>query len=259
MKSHSRRNGRVSHIPGPTFHFAEFMQFNPFRSPSWRWERASELVNRQGASSLEMDDEPTRKSVAFLQALEAFVAAAQSRSLPAWMRPLHDALQLYERGGNQRLLVEAWLLAGQSIAAVAEACGLEPETVAWYEALFYNVTDRLQARDWILLSVIGKRPIPDTPPDRGQILKLLAYHGGPLLLEAVAGHLLGDPLATARDPVMARCIDFFIRVLNWQPTTAEPAKHMPVAIEQFVKLATAAKKARAAEAKAEAEAEAKAV
>jgi hypothetical protein len=61
-----------------------------------------------------------------------------------------------------------------------------------YEALFFNVTDRLHARDWITLQAVRWWEFdPATGRDPATVLRACAYHGGPLLLDAVLPYLLG--------------------------------------------------------------------
>ena len=68
-----------------------------------------------------------------------------------------------------------------------------PSVVAWYERLFFNVVDRLDATDWIMLKAIGtKSLIEPTESDLDVVLKLLGYFGGPLVLDAAIKYLLVD-------------------------------------------------------------------
>jgi hypothetical protein len=62
-----------------------------------------------------------------------------------------------------------------------------------YEALFFNVTDRLDARDWITLQAVRWWEFnPAAGRDPATVLRAYAYHGGPLLLDAALPYLLGD-------------------------------------------------------------------
>ncbi len=62
--------------------------------------------------------------------------------------------------GLLRSEIEARLLAAQSAQTIAEATGVTPQAVEVYASVFFDVSDRLNARDWIVTMVL-----PDT---RGQ-------------------------------------------------------------------------------------------
>jgi hypothetical protein len=63
--------------------------------------------------------------------------------------------------------------------------------IDYYEKLFFHVRDRLSASDWILQVIKGpRRSYRDnasaemTEANRGYVLRLFAYYGGPLVLDA---------------------------------------------------------------------------
>ena len=60
--------------------------------------------------------------------------------------------------------------------------------------LFYSVRDRLKARDWVILCAIDWPIVPDGHRDIASVVRLLAYLGGPLVLEIV---LLATGISTA--------------------------------------------------------------
>jgi hypothetical protein len=88
--------------------------------------------------------------------------------------------------------------------------------VATYEALFFNVSDRLGARDWITTWAIGWWAFdPAKGRDVATVLKGFAYHGGPIVLEAVLPYLLGGRMQAqpAADPTTPeRRLDGSIRL-----------------------------------------------
>jgi hypothetical protein len=81
--------------------------------------------------------------------------------------------------------VEARLLAGESFQQIAGKCASNPEVVEVYHAVFFHVQDRLTAIDYIAAIVIGpRRHAGLTAGDVDVILKVVAYGGGPLVLDA---------------------------------------------------------------------------
>jgi hypothetical protein len=69
-----------------------------------------------------------------------------------------------------------------------------------FEALFFSCRDRLEARDWIVTRAIGLPSVPDP----NTLIKLFAFFGGVLVLEAILDHLQRDEQDALRgeiDPV----------------------------------------------------------
>ena len=93
---------------------------------------------------------------------------------------------LHDGSSRLRLELQARLLAGQSPHEIAPRFQATPEAVAAYEALFFAVGDRLGARDYITFAAIdpGGLLVTGTPTTE-VLIKLLAYHGGPLVAELV--------------------------------------------------------------------------
>jgi hypothetical protein len=97
------------------------------------------------------------------------------------------------------LIIEARLLSGMSYEAIAEENKTIPETIQWYEKLFFNVKEFLRHHDWILRNVLvpasdrfvdveneqdsDKRPRFEIKPHFDMTLKFFAYYGGPVLCD----------------------------------------------------------------------------
>jgi hypothetical protein len=158
---------------------------NPFRSLDWRWARASRLVECGKRASRRRDDAVTADAVRFLVGeRRCQTASARSRHERRWAGLL--AAQRLRAEGSLRWEVQARLLAGQTDAEIADACGLDAEVVYWFESLFFHVRDRLQARDWIAIRVL------DVPLLKGlhvddleKIWMLFGYYGGAAMLPDV--------------------------------------------------------------------------
>ena len=88
--------------------------------------------------------------------------------------------------------MQARLLARRTFDQIALVSGLTAGTIESYEGLFFNVRDRLDARDWIVARAIGTTTSEDSTLDRGALLKSFAYFGGPDVLRSVAPYVLGE-------------------------------------------------------------------
>ncbi len=113
------------------------------------------------------------------------------------------AYRMFEHRGqdvSQTMMLEARLLSGAPMEAIAETTGTTPGAVLWYSKLFYDVRPKLKAKDWILTNAL--MPSIDEAYDRemqprgsdkiivqGRLdpsLRLFAYLGGPILLDYMA-------------------------------------------------------------------------
>ena len=94
------------------------------------------------------------------------------------------AVAIHEGEPTTRRAVEAWLLAGEPIEAIARRCGVPVEAVAVYEALFFNVADRLTSTSYVLFCAIGPASYRGFDgDDTGAVLKWFGYMGGPRVLD----------------------------------------------------------------------------
>ena len=181
---------RKPEVPKPLY-FPEFQRCNPFREPEWRWVRACWLVKPGKEFSSETDDAETGRALRFVRALanctNGEAQAELARRMPGWYR----ANEIYKTGGPTRWLIESRILAGQTLLEVARAMGLSSAAVYWYEKVFFNVVERLEATDYIQKKIIGKTAFDSiTAEDTEVLLKLLAYYGGPVVLEASLPYVL---------------------------------------------------------------------
>ena len=98
----------------------------------------------------------------------------------------------YSADAEPRQFLEARLLTTESLDLIAKRMGTSTKAIEYYEALFFNVRDRLDCDDWIRSVIRGNvqkaeghagsgRP----SQQRGYVLRLFAYYGGPLVLDAV--------------------------------------------------------------------------
>ena len=100
------------------------------------------------------------------------------------MPDIAAAIGIHEGEPTTRVAVEARLLAGEPIEAIARRCGVPVETVEVYEQLFFNVTDRLENTSYILFCAIGPATYEGFDlDDPGAVLRWFAYMGGPRVLD----------------------------------------------------------------------------
>lgn len=181
--------------------------YDPLRSPSWRSERVEEILKDRGRlPSRMLDDEEIWRLYRFLSALQGTRTERERREVYLSDPEIWMARRLrfdYIAGG--RALIEARILAGQSDEEIAKKSGTLAGAVRLFERLYFNVRDRLDARDWILRCILG--PEIDVHLDEAghvtaaqldAVYRLLGYFGGPAAVD-----FIGSGLASPSRPRVA--------------------------------------------------------
>lgn len=190
--------------------YDEFQRYNVFCRPDWRMERVLQLVDQlpvPGRCS-RRDDLYIREARKFLLRWRRSDDPAQREELFFACPGLYYAYQIHERSLQEpepALFMQARLLARQSWQEIAHCLGTLPETVEWYSRLFFDVTERLVHRDWVMKQVLLPalmRSLTDMAaspagsmarPFLDGTLKLFAYFGGPLVAEVMIHGFLAEP------------------------------------------------------------------
>ena len=94
-------------------------------------------------------------------------------------------------------------MTAQPFATVATRVGLTADVVEVYHHSFFDVCDRLHARDWLASHVLG-RPAQFglAEGDIGRILKFYAYVGGTLVLDSLLDYFRNPPLVADRPELL---------------------------------------------------------
>jgi hypothetical protein len=96
-----------------------------------------------------------------------------------------EACALHQANDLNRWHLEARVLTAQPVEEVARHCALQPAVVEVYTAIYFDVTSRLAACDWLAHRVLPRRcsVLGINPTDTGGLLKVMALTGGPLALD----------------------------------------------------------------------------
>jgi hypothetical protein len=159
-----------------------------------RWLRAGYLVEHRLDPSPE-DDAWVRQAITFLSALTACPDEDARRRLGERMPALAQAHALRQADPPLlRWVVEARVLAREDFPTIGRKCGLLPEAIAAYEALFFAVLDKLDAPGWIACQVIGRKlQTGMTEQDLDVLWRLAGYNYGPVMLDVLV-HNTTNPL-----------------------------------------------------------------
>jgi hypothetical protein len=103
--------------------------------------------------------------------------------------PLNAAYDFYHAGScPARWELEARILADEPVESIGQRFGLSPDAVDWYEALFFNVRDRLQTTSYITHQVIRLHDWHVNPSQNlERTWKYFGFWHGPQALDEVIG------------------------------------------------------------------------
>ena len=153
-------------------------KFNAALPPDWRWERARWLRENHKYSR--------RKEDLWVTAIKRFQSSHEKaqtfndyEKLLARMPGLYYAYDAYVLNERLKWTIEAYLCAGTPLYAIAKRCCVDPETVAAYTMMFFDVTEKLESSSY-MLNVAFKKSIHHGLHERDYDLlwKLMGYLGG---------------------------------------------------------------------------------
>jgi len=196
-----------------------YQDFNPFRRPTWRLERVLHLVDQQPPARCTKDDDRyVRQARTFWCRHRAAQSESAKNKLFRENPGLFYAYEIHERSAEEpetAYLLQARILARQDDATIASYLATLPQTVDWYEKVFFNVRDRLDQRDWITKHVLVPAFLQQALPAKLQqvdslarpfldgTLKLFAYFGGPVVLDVMISGFEQRPLVDSNENLAA--------------------------------------------------------
>jgi hypothetical protein len=161
---------------------------NTARPVDARWKRIVDLADRGEPAAHRYDDQWVRHGLVYLNRLRSCLGEQDRARLAQEFSAIDTAYKLYGSTNKlDRAILEARLLARQTIDEVAAFCGIPVEAVVIYEGLFFQVLGRLDSRAFILIAAV----CPDgklwdgtlTEDDTDVLLKVYGYLKGPIFLE----------------------------------------------------------------------------
>lgn len=185
---------------------------NPQRAPEWRWLRARGITEGTQFLPSPRRDGPQapkwiRAAIRFQQELAA-AGTDQEKYLLSERRPdLYWAWNLWRNESPMRSTVEALILAREPDMAIGFRCGMDPKIITAYEAVFYNVRDRLEHTE-IVVKTLCRRGCETGlwERDYDTLWKLYAYFYGPEMLQAIS-HRFVNPMWVASEDTVATAIE----------------------------------------------------
>lgn len=164
-----------------------FCAEDPQRPADWRWARAQWLTSQRSRYARQKDEEDV---VLVARSYQKLLANCRSDTDHDALRRKYPGIywahRIHETSSGVRWALEAWLLTGASPSLIVQRNRVTPETLTWYEKLFFSVTDSLACPDYILNVVIGSavhRGVNDR--DYDLLWKLFGFLGGVDVLDSM--------------------------------------------------------------------------
>lgn len=189
-----------------------------FRIPRWRWERAKLLRAQPRYATIfaKENDVYIETAKEFQRKWDRCVDQFDKMRLRLQYPALYQAHELFttEEQKYVRAELEARLLTQDSLEYIAKRVIMMPEAVYWYEHLFYNVTDRLNNRGYILHRAIGAQVHEGyTERDIALIWKVFAFGGGGWVIDLVMDRMGSGVLPTSHEGAKAYLHEAFRHIL----------------------------------------------
>lgn len=169
----------------------QFMAQNPWRTPNWRWLRATGIEDHgYPATTPRRDTEDgykwIRRALRFHRLRDSDNDQHQAR-LALEFPDIFWAHWAWEN--NEQPLkhsIEAHILARETNKEIGFKLGCGPEVVEAYEKIFFNVREKLSHREYIINVVLAEsvtRGLSDRHYDL--LWKMFGFSGGPHVLDAM--------------------------------------------------------------------------
>lgn len=174
----------------------DYAYSNPWRKPNWRWGRALGIVEgMQPGTTRRRDGELgyywIKKAVKYLTAANAAQDEFTKMSLALDEPAMFWSRWAFEQEKHPaKWIMEARIMARASSQNIAYHANCGQEIVDTYEALFFDVRDKLDRRDYVNSAIFGDDVQTGIQERKYGILwKILGYAGGPHVLDAAMSKL----------------------------------------------------------------------
>jgi hypothetical protein len=167
---------------------------NPLRAPHWRWLRAVQIDAGGPKPSKAVDGSDGFEWIRRIVRLKRRHAMAANKphavyALVRLDRGLFWAHSIWaEEKAPTRWAIEAYILAGASDEEIAEKVGCEPDVIAAYAAVFFDVRGKLHNGNYIVNVVMADAVSRGLTERQYDLLwKMFGYQGGVYVLDALIG------------------------------------------------------------------------
>lgn len=155
---------------------------DPIREVDWQWQAAKEVVAARKHISAGLQKDVIARATHYLR--------AKQNKRKAEDKVIHAAWKIHQDPSDpKRLETEMRALAGQSLEDVGRAVGHSPEIMEIYCLLFFDVRERLDAKDYIYCRLLSPcRPESSRVERLRNFVHRMGYLGGPIVADGVMDH-----------------------------------------------------------------------
>lgn len=158
---------------------AYYRRYNPRRRLDWRWHWAGQLFKCGEEPDPVYDDGWTRRAFDYQRLVDDQPADFLADTMPDF----HAALQLNSTGGIRRWELDARILSRESPETIQSKTGVAATVIECYEAMFFNVSSRIDCASYIESKTIGQSPFDGQ--DVATFWNHFGYFYGPYFLDKV--------------------------------------------------------------------------
>ena len=222
-----------------SFPYCQYQKCNALRPVDWRWRRAQRLIEGGRYASRQRDDAVTCRAVHFLRALRRAHSRRARLGLARSKPHLYAAHQVHIGPWQRRVEVEARLLARQTPEVIAAAVGATTEDITAFHDLFFDVSDRIMAAEYITKAAVWKGTRAGSRDHAAEaFVRELGYFGGTVVLDTVLqlfnGSTAGDgqPTEIAASPFQLyenarRLLDLYAELTSEEHSSRSPQQDPP--------------------------------
>lgn len=200
---------------------------NPRRAPHWRWLRAVQIDAGGPRASRALDGADGFTWIRRATKLKRHFERAGNRfdALYALMHRDRELFWAHSMWADERAPtrwgIEARVLAGETNEEIAHKIGTEPEIVAAYVNVFFDVREKMNHVDYIVNVVMADAVTRGLQERHYDLLwKMLGYHGGTHVLSAVINKFTHTPRPDNPAGVSGFFQDFAINTMKYKAAIA---------------------------------------
>jgi hypothetical protein len=154
----------------------------PILVPSWRWDRATWLVDNNKPATLKRDGVLIQRATKYIRGARRDFRSWRDQLVLKNDPLLHDVFEFRNQNMLQAMELRCRLIAGEAPGVIAIKMSYRKEFVELYGDLFFDVRHRLESTSFIHFNAIGLRPC--APATGEQLMLLSIYNHGPEFIDA---------------------------------------------------------------------------
>ena len=182
-------------------------EWDPFVPVDWRARDAGSLIAGEATEWADADDPYVAAYAEYLRSLAAADVEPTQAAVAAQGAAIRTAHELAARDDPLEWEIRARLLAGETDAEIGGRCTLPPDTIAWYEHVFFAVRASRKAEKYLLSHAVGNgihRGFLDR--EIGSFWAWIALGGGSSVLNIVI-----ETFHAARQPGEPAALSIYLR------------------------------------------------